>query len=708
MGGRGCLPRELLARRLGSFPGPGQRGRVSQQALQRCGHALDVSRLDDRAGAESADDLSETPDVVDDRRNAGPERLQQGAGDVDLGSVRKEGDRRLGERAPQFRVREKAEAPLGAIAGCLHQPVEGDSRVPCDEESNAVRAEDGLDRVLDALVWPNEPEHERRATVVLAGDLGAKGGMSDHAQPLVEDAELNQRFPASLRVHHDAVEALEELLPEALLRGGSSRDDVVGREDGRRPRAKKPPVGLGGAQPLHVHDVGTQQREPGHPEGMLDRLHRKPKPRRPHAGGEGVEPFALAEADGRSDVAEAEVRRDELDVGTGGGKCPRERPIVGRRVGGRVGEDDAHRRNVRRGAVTIPRVTFEEARAQFPVLERIAYLQAGSVGPLGRPSVEAMHAEEERNLQTGRAGKEYIDRILTLRAELRASVGALVGVEPDQVALTSSTTDGCNIVLAGLDLRPEDEVVTTTDEHFGLLGPLHMSGARVVVVPPDPDRIVAAVTPRTRLLAVSQVLWTTGQVLPVHELRERTGLPILVDGAQSVGAIAVAARGLEFFTVSGQKWLCGPEATGALVVSDPERLRVARPSYFSQQGYEPNGAFTPWPDARRFDPMWVPSGLMAGLQAAIDLRPEWSFERAALMAQRCRKLLREAGADVVVPADRATLVSWRVHDEEPEVVVQRLAAAGVSVRDLPGTGLVRASVGWWTSDEDLARLVAAL
>ena len=353
-------------------------------------------------------------------------------------------------------------------------------------------------------------------------------------------------------------------------------------------------------------------------------------------------------------------------------------------------------------------MTFEDARAQFPVLERVAYLQAGSAGPLSRPTVEAMHADEERNLQTGRAGKEYIDRVLALRAELRASVAALVGVEPDQVALTSSTTDGCNIVLAGLDLRPEDEVVTTTDEHFGLLGPLYMSGARVVVVPPDPDRIVSAVTPRTRLLAVSQVLWTTGQVLPVHELQARTGLPILVDGAQSVGAVAVAARGLDFFTVSGQKWLCGPEATGALVVSDPERLRVARPSYFSQQDYEPNGAFTPWPDARRFDPIWVPSGLMAGLQAAIVLRPEWSFERAALMAERCRELLCEAGADVVIPAERATLVSWRVHGEEPEVVVQRLAAEGVIVRELPGTGLVRASVGWWTSDEDLARLVAAL
>ncbi|HSI97240.1 MAG TPA: hypothetical protein VK926_02675, partial [Gaiellaceae bacterium] len=93
-------------------------------------------------------------------------------------------------------------------------------------------------------------------------------------------------------------------------------------------------------------------------------------------------------------------------------------------------------------------MTFAEARAHFPVLERYAYLQAGSVGPLSRPTVDAMRAEEERNLRDGRAGVEYIERILALRTELRAALAALVSAEPDQVTLTTSTTDGCNIVLA--------------------------------------------------------------------------------------------------------------------------------------------------------------------------------------------------------------------------------------------------------------------
>ena len=353
-------------------------------------------------------------------------------------------------------------------------------------------------------------------------------------------------------------------------------------------------------------------------------------------------------------------------------------------------------------------MTFKEARAQFPVLERLAYLQAGSVGPLARSTLEAMVADEERWVAEGRGTARRFEHILELREVLRRELGALVGVDAEHVAITASTTDGCNIVLAGLDLGPEDEVVTTTDEHFGLIGPLHASGARVVVVPPDPDRIVASVTPRTRLLALSHALWTTGQVLPVHELKRETGLPILVDGAQSVGTIPVDARGLDYYTISGQKWLCGPEGTGALVVAEPERLRVGRPSYLAQRRYDEDGAFDPRPGASRFDPNLTPNAAVVGLRVALETAPEWRFERAAATAERLRELLLEVGVDVVVPEERATLVSWRVPAEETAAAVARFADAGVIVRDLPGRGLVRASVGWWTSEEDLERLMAAL
>ena len=353
-------------------------------------------------------------------------------------------------------------------------------------------------------------------------------------------------------------------------------------------------------------------------------------------------------------------------------------------------------------------MTYDEARAMFPVLERTAYLNAGTFGPLSRPVMAAVAADQRRDLEDGRIGAAYFERMLALRTELRAQVAAFVAAEPGQVALTASTTDGCNIVLAGLDLQPADEVVTTTDEHFGLLGPLHTSGAQVVVVAPDPDSILAAVTPRTKLIAISHVLWTTGQVLPVRELRERSGVPILVDGAQSVGAIAVDAGGLDFLTVSGQKWLCGPDATGALVVADPERLRVGRPGYFAQAGHEPDGTFVPRDGAQRFEPNWIPVASLAGLAVALAQVPDWRYERSYALAERLRELL--AGrAEVITPDERATLVAFRPPGRESAGdLVARLGDAGVLVREIPGTGLIRASVGWWTSEGDLDRVVKGL
>jgi L-cysteine/cystine lyase len=353
-------------------------------------------------------------------------------------------------------------------------------------------------------------------------------------------------------------------------------------------------------------------------------------------------------------------------------------------------------------------VTFEEARAQFPVLERFAYLQAGSVGPLAQGTIDAVREEDERGLREGRGSFAQFMRLLEAREALREEIAKLVGVSAHEVALTASTTDGCNVVLSGLGLGAGDEVITTTDEHFGLLGPLHTSGAEVVVVEPDAERIAAAVTPRTKLIGISHVLWTTGAILPVHELRARTGVPMLVDGAQSVGAMPVDVRGLDFYTVSGQKWLCGPEGTGALVVADPDALEIARPSYLSQDGYELDGEFTPKEGASRFDPNLTPTGATAGLRAAIGAIPDWGHERAFATAERFRGALSEAGYDVVTPDDRATLVSWRVPTDTSAEIVARLADADVIVRDLPGRGLVRASVGWWTSEDDLDRLLHAL
>jgi L-cysteine/cystine lyase len=359
-------------------------------------------------------------------------------------------------------------------------------------------------------------------------------------------------------------------------------------------------------------------------------------------------------------------------------------------------------------------MTFEEARAAFPVLERYAYLNAGSVGPLARATAEAMAAAQERELEHGRGGRPYFDAVLGARESLRATLAQLLGVSKDNVALTTSTTESCNVVMTGLGLERSDEVVTTDVEHFGLLGPLHVSRARVRVaeiggLPADRalDAILAACTPRTQLIALSHVAWTTGQVLPVHDIRRSLPeVPMLVDGAQSVGTIPVDVGTFDFYTVSGQKWLCGPSPTGGLYVRDPERLGVGMPSYFSQDGYEPDGRFMPKAGAARFDPVWISPAFMAGLEAAIAARPEWAFVRAAEAAARCRELLAER-VEVVTESNQATLVSFRPN-APAEAVAASLLERGVIVRDLPATGWVRASCGYWTSDEDIERLADAL
>ncbi len=349
-------------------------------------------------------------------------------------------------------------------------------------------------------------------------------------------------------------------------------------------------------------------------------------------------------------------------------------------------------------------MTFEEARAAFPVLEHLAYLNTGTNGPLARATVEAMLAEQLLDLAQGRGGEPYFSRVLEMRDEVRAKVAATLSVERAQVSLTRSTTEGCNLVPAGLDLGPEDEVMTSDVEHFGLLGALAVSKARVVAVPPD--EIVDAVTDRTRLIAISHVSWVTGNSLEPERVKAETGLPILVDGAQSAGVIPVEAGGFDFYAVSGQKWLCGPDATGALVVADPEGLRIGLPSYFAQAEHQPDGSFVPREGAERFDTGWIGGSSLAGLSAALDIAPEWRFERIAEIAGRCREALAER-FEVVTKPDQAGLITFRP-DGDAEEIVARLRERGVIVRFLPGRDLIRVSCGYWTSEEDVERLVAGL
>jgi L-cysteine/cystine lyase len=163
---------------------------------------------------------------------------------------------------------------------------------------------------------------------------------------------------------------------------------------------------------------------------------------------------------------------------------------------------------------------------------------------------------------------------------------------------------------------------------------------------------------------------------------------------------------VDFYTVSGQKWLCGPEPVGALYIRDPDSLRVAFPSYWAQKSIEPDGTFVPKEHAERFDTGWTATRMLAGWEVALDLPPEWRFERAAEITERCRRALAET-CEMVGESGQGTLVAF-APPGDPGEAAARLYERGVVVRELPGTGWARASCGWWTNEDDIDRLVAGV
>jgi L-cysteine/cystine lyase len=278
-------------------------------------------------------------------------------------------------------------------------------------------------------------------------------------------------------------------------------------------------------------------------------------------------------------------------------------------------------------------------------------------------------------------------------------------------------------VVAGLGLGPGDEVVTADDEHPGLTGPLiaarEQRGVTVRAVPLA--EIPGAVTENTKLVACSHVSWHSGAVAPVAAIVEAAraagDVPVLLDGAQGVGAIPVdvGSLGVDFYAGSGQKWLCGPVGCGMLWIAPRWIGALASPAPSYGGLADPAaGLASPLVDnARRHDKPLRDLSVVAGALAAFDVLAEAGLaalqERAVASAARLAELLGDAGLDVV-PRGDSTLVAWHAPGgaDGASAARDRLAEAGVIIRDLPGTGRLRASVGAWNDEDDLERLLAAL
>lgn len=351
-------------------------------------------------------------------------------------------------------------------------------------------------------------------------------------------------------------------------------------------------------------------------------------------------------------------------------------------------------------------------RAEFPVCERHAYLNAGTCGPIPRASLRAFESIAEEATADGRASG-YYERYSEQRPRLRAAYAGVLGADPEDVAITTSTSEGIGRVLVGLDLRAGDEVLTAELEHPGLQGPLIAARERfgISIREVALERIADEVGPDTRLVACSHVAWTSGAVVP-SLAGVPDEIPVLLDGAQGAGAVPIdlAALGCDFYAASGQKWLCGPVGTGMLWIAPGWRGRVhaSMPVYVNLEDTSAGLRTRVWPDARAHDAGSMPLESVAAALAAHDTLAAFGWEhvhaRASTLAGRLAEMLGEAGRDVLARGD-TTLVSWRSDDPEAEVL--RLREAGVLVRAFAGLPFVRASVGAWNDESDLERLVAA-
>lgn len=233
---------------------------------------------------------------------------------------------------------------------------------------------------------------------------------------------------------------------------------------------------------------------------------------------------------------------------------------------------------------------WREVRARFLLPADLIFLNAANLCPTSMPVVEAL----ERNTRFLDADPSSASRarLSEGREESRRLIAEALSVTPEEIVITRNTSEANNLVSSGLRLEAGDDVVVFADNHPSNLAAWRRKAERfgftvteVAVVTPHPgaqayvDAFTRALTPRTRVLAMTHVTNTIGDRLPVEELcriaRER-GVLSLVDGAQTFGALDVNLRnlGADFYTGSAHKWPCGPKETGVLFVNGAVHDRI--------------------------------------------------------------------------------------------------------------------------------------
>ena len=372
---------------------------------------------------------------------------------------------------------------------------------------------------------------------------------------------------------------------------------------------------------------------------------------------------------------------------------------------------------------------FSELRDSIALTSTMTYLNTGWAGPSPEPVLERMRAALEEEAALGPASPQGLAVGRTLAVEAVAGAAKMLGAGEDEVALTHGTTEGVNMVLHGLPWQAGDELVTADLEHPALASTTKVVAERYGVVvreveiPPQASademvsRITAALTPRTRLVALSHIQFTCGLRMPLEPIATAThaaGALLLVDGAQTGGQITLdmPSLGADFYAISGQKWLFGATGTGALFIRRESREGL-RPM-FTAHDLDAGGRRA---GARLYELTTNGAGLVAGfaegLRIHLELGPERIEARVRELSGRLRAALEGApGVELTSPSDPDTssgLVSVAIEGMAPEDLTSALwdnhRIVARTVANPPG---VRMSTAPFNTHEEMDLTAAAV
>lgn len=240
---------------------------------------------------------------------------------------------------------------------------------------------------------------------------------------------------------------------------------------------------------------------------------------------------------------------------------------------------------------------WSELRKQFPQPRSEVFFNNGTLGAMPSPVIDRV-IESMRDLNNSiaqwdyKAGHPVWFTGYYKEDEIRSALAAVINCEVEELALTQNATMGMNEIAMGLDLQPGDEIVQTDQEHPGgqcgylLREKRHgiiQKQVKIPIPPNDPaeiiERFAAAITPKTRVLAIPHITSALGIVLPVREIvriyREK-GIFTVIDGAQAVGQVKVDVKeiGCDAYFSSPHKWLLAPAGNGCLYVRRESAAKI--------------------------------------------------------------------------------------------------------------------------------------